>query len=405
MSGQYGGDEVNALVIDPGSHTTRAGFAGEDTPKCLISSNYGVAANGVDKFYGESRIHVPRQGMEIKSYVSGGVITDFDAAGDFWQHTFERHLRAPTAEHPLMITEPSWNSGPARGRTLEIAFEKLDSPAAYLLKNGVASAFAAGKSTALIIDIGHHVTSVTPVFDGVVLKRGLHKHEHAGAALNAEVEQMFAARNIRVVPHYSVKRKGRAETGEGATIDEGEGMTPSYLAAQRTRIVEEFKENILQVHEGRFDDGAASDQRTARSFEFPHGASETFRAERFRIPEALFTDSDDGKRQSIQHLVQQALQDSEPDTRPQLMQNIIVTGGSTLIPGAEARIQMELSNLYSGQKVRIFAAGNTIERKCSSWLGGSILSSLGTFHQLWFSRQEYDEAGADRLAVIEKRCR
>ena len=395
---------MNALVVDPGTHTTRAGFAGEDTPKFLVSSHYGVAANGTDRFYGENRIHVPRQGMEIKSYVSGGAIADFDAAADFWEYAFERHLRAATADHPLMITEPSWSAGQARAQTLEVAFERLKSPAAYLLKSGVASAFAAGKSTALIIDVGHAVTSVTPVYDGVVLKRGLHRHEYAGAALDAAVDRLLAERDLRIAPHYSVKRKGRGERGEGAVIDEGTGLTASYLASQRTRIVEEFKENMLQVYEGRYNDGDAS-QTTARTFEFPHGASEAFTGERYRIPEALFTDAEDGKRVSIQHLVQQALQDSDGDTRPQLMQNIIVTGGSTLIPGAEARIQMELSNLYSGQKVRIFAAGNTIERKCSSWLGGSILSSLGTFHQLWLSKQEYDEAGADRLAVIEKRCR
>lgn len=29
----FGGDEVGALVFDIGTHMTRAGFAGEDTPK------------------------------------------------------------------------------------------------------------------------------------------------------------------------------------------------------------------------------------------------------------------------------------------------------------------------------------------------------------------------------------
>ncbi|KAJ1676237.1 NuA4 histone acetyltransferase subunit, partial [Spiromyces aspiralis] len=34
----YGGDEVNALVIDVGSGWTRAGFAGEDIPKAFFPS-------------------------------------------------------------------------------------------------------------------------------------------------------------------------------------------------------------------------------------------------------------------------------------------------------------------------------------------------------------------------------
>lgn len=40
-------------------------------------------------------------------------------------------------------------------------------------------------------------------------------------------------------------------------------------------------------------------------------------------------------------------------------------------------------------QVKIHAPGNPIERKYGGWLGGSILASLGTFHQLWISREEW----------------
>lgn len=52
-------------------------------------------------------------------------------------------------------------------------------------------------------------------------------------------------------------------------------------------------------------------------------------------------------------------------------------------------------------KIKIHAAGNTTERKSSSWLGGSILASLGTFHQLWVSRKEYEEFGD---SIVHRRC-
>ena len=46
-------DEVNAVVVDVGSHTVKAGFAGEDTPKALFPAvsnlhrhiwHYGLAS-------------------------------------------------------------------------------------------------------------------------------------------------------------------------------------------------------------------------------------------------------------------------------------------------------------------------------------------------------------------------
>lgn len=35
------------------------------------------------------------------------------------------------------------------------------------------------------------------------------------------------------------------------------------------------------------------------------------------------------------------------------------------------------------------------------WIGGSILASLGTFQQMWISKQEYEEGGKQ---VVERKC-
>ena len=39
--GVYGGDEVGALVFDPGHFSLRVGYAGEDSPKAEIPSYAG----------------------------------------------------------------------------------------------------------------------------------------------------------------------------------------------------------------------------------------------------------------------------------------------------------------------------------------------------------------------------
>jgi len=41
------------------------------------------------------------------------------------------------------------------------------------------------------------------------------------------------------------------------------------------------------------------------------------------------------------------------------------------------------------------------ERKFSVWNGGSILSSLSTFQQMWISKEEYDEAGP---SIVHRKC-
>jgi actin-related protein len=45
-------------------------------------------------------------------------------------------------------------------------------------------------------------------------------------------------------------------------------------------------------------------------------------------------------------------------------------------------------------KVKLIAPATPQERRFSVWIGGSILASLGSFQQLWMSKQEYGEAGS-----------
>lgn len=52
------------------------------------------------------------------------------------------------------------------------------------------------------------------------------------------------------------------------------------------------------------------------------------------------------------------------------------------------------------QKIKIHAPAIPYERKYASWLGGSILASLGSFHQLWVTKEEYEEHG---ISIVHQR--
>ena len=56
------------------------------------------------------------------------------------------------------------------------------------------------------------------------------------------------------------------------------------------------------------------------------------------------------------------------------------------------RVSSLVPSLFSDSflaQVKIHAPGNPTERRYGGWLGGSILASLGTFHQLWISKEEW----------------
>ena len=82
-------------------------------------------------------------------------------------------------------------------------------------------------------------------------------------------------------------------------------------------------------------------------------------------------------------MIQAALAGVDVDIRPHLLANIVVTGGSTLLNGFNDRLNYEVTTMYSSiSRVRIQAPGNSVERKYAGWIGGSILASLGSFHQV-----------------------
>ena len=85
-----------------------------------------------------------------------------------------------------------------------------------------------------------------------------------------------------------------------------------------------------------------------------------------------------------------------------LIQNIMLTGGTTMFPGLSSRMNMELENIlteqkYSGDASRVKKTGMLIHdpprRKHSVFIGASFLAKASEDDQ-WISRAAYEENGA-----------
>ncbi len=179
----YGGDEVSAIVVDVGSDTTKAGYAGEDSPKMVFPSALGVlSSDDGAKKYSVDEMNFPTPGLEVCSAFTDGLISNWEgyeqARGDtcalslslslhalthathartcqqIWTHTLKNRLRIESVEHPLMVAEPTHNKREQREKMVQLLFEKFQPPALFLAKNSVLSSFAVGRPTSLVIDCG-----------------------------------------------------------------------------------------------------------------------------------------------------------------------------------------------------------------------------------------------------------
>lgn len=336
-------------------------------------------------------------------------------------------------DHPLFMVEPSWNPSKAREKCTEIALESWATPAFYLGRSGVMAAFGAGKPSALVIDFGASQLSVTPIHDGMVLKKGIMRSNIGGNFLSSQVRATLASADpqpITITPHYLVKSKQPVDAGQAANAIIREfpsGFKPpqdSFKKYQEEKVVLEFKEIGLQAwtnpnvpFRGQ-GESMTREPLYAHPFEFPDGYNQAFSSERFKIVETLFDNqcyitppagSEDATlypapdpQHTLPGLIRQSLGQVDVDIRPHLLGNVVLTGGGSLIRGLPDRIHQDLQKMYPSTKVRIQASGMAVERKFGSWIGGSIIASLGTFHQMWISKKEYDEHGA---SIVEKRCK
>lgn len=448
-------DEVSAIILDPGYSSVRAGFAGEEIPKSFVNSHYGVSDAG--KFtFGDDAIHNPLAGLDIRNPMSKeGIVEDWDTATQLWEYAITSRLTSfkqsdprtnglndpsehamdveeveegerTLGEHPLLMTETAWNTPKNREKAIEVAMESWGCPAFWLARNSVMAAFGGGKATSLVIDVGASTASVISIHDGLILKKSVQKSPIAGNWLSSQLRSLFASTEpkVNLVPHFVIASKTPVDAGAPAqaTYRKYENKIPeSFRALQEERVLTEFKESVVQVWNGmgRLNTVNANGvsntdyvkSQPGRVFEFPDGANQMWGVERMSVAEGLFDERAAlpipnepalTKAQTIPEMVRQSLAAVDIDLRPHLLGNVVVTGGTTLINGFTDRLHNELTAMYPGARVKIQAAGLTAERRFGSWIGGSILGSLGTFHQMWVSRKEYEEFGVN---VVEKRCK
>lgn len=273
------------------------------------------------------------------------------------------------------------------------------------------SRFSSGKPTALVVDVGASNVSITPVHDGLILKKGVVRSPLAGNFISSQLRVLFSTSQpqITLKPHYLINSKTPVDAGAPPqatyrTFPAATAPRQSFRWLQEDRILTEFKESVVQVWPGPgrlsalSQNGGTNEEHAktlpGRPFEMPDGWNQMFGVERYRVSEGLFdakmaladpTHPAPSQSQTIPALIQSSIAQVDVDIRPHLLANVVVTGGSSLLFQFTERLNHELVALYPAPKLRVSAPGNTVERRFASWIGGSILASLGTFHQVWRS--------------------
>ncbi|KAK8896882.1 hypothetical protein M9Y10_014808 [Tritrichomonas musculus] len=364
-------DEVQTVIIDNGSGTIKAGYAGDEAPRSVFPTFIGRPRCDVYEFTNKNeKVYVGDEAMvnscicNLKYPVERGIVVNWDDMEKVWNYTFDKELHINPAEHPLFIIEAPRNPKANSEKLIQIAFETFNVPSFYLSSDDPLSIYSSVRTTGVTCDIGYGVTKINSVYEGKSLLKEI-------------VRYNFGAQDVMKMLGSNLEERGYY-----------------FTTSEEKEILRDIIEKVCYVpldYESELRKAKTSSE-CDRSFFLPDCNVIDLNEERFRCTELLFRPELDGfEIDGISKSIHKVIKEADIDVRKELYANIVISGGISMLDGLPERVEKEINEMAPPKTVVKVIAPK--ERKYAEWIGASILASLVTFPQRVITRDKYNDNG------------
>lgn len=369
----------NIAVIDYGCQSIKAGYAynfpGEDQPSVITPCAVEVDAPSSS---GRSpEVHFP---------VHGGKITNFDEFESLIHYVLYSRLGwIMGQEGNVVLTEPILTSRPDRERVTQLMFEVFNANGVFIQDQPVCSLYAAGKTSGLVVDVGHSKVDVSTVTEGLLNSSSATRLPYGGEQLTQYLDHLLAQRGIKLSSLHDVE----------------------VLKEQCAKCADsslEFRVAMNAGHTGSSNNPAPTNE----TYKLPDGQEVRIQQEGLMLGEALFNPTLLGLNNDLGIAETAFVVASTQDTllKKVSFETMLVCGGSSVIPGLSSRFYNEVSS-YLPPGVNSIMCGlpeympQPHSLKHSAWMGAAILAKVVMQSNQFVGKADYEEAGP---GAIQRKC-
>ncbi|KAG2484373.1 hypothetical protein HYH03_016789 [Edaphochlamys debaryana] len=380
------GDSV--AVLDYGGRWLKAGWAfnfpTEEEPRYMTPNAVLVEQEG-----GGSELQRPVQRGKIASweqFESLAYYALYDLMG--WELGNEGNI---------MLCEPLLTSRPDREMLTQLMFEVFNVNSLFVQDTAVLSLYAVGRLTGLVVDIGHDKIDVATVTEGALNPSTVRRLDYGGDQMTQLMQRQMA--------DPSRQANGAASP-----------MSDAAAGALTEEAAEALKELCARCAESESTYNAATGASGSPSatpaapetFRLPDGQEFTVTTEGLNVGEALFRPG------PLLGLVGPSPAEAACDSassldvvlRKVMMENMLLVGGGSVIPGVGARFVSEVRSMVSHSTnpnlipTPEYMPSPAVPRD-APWVGGAVVAKVAQIQNHFIFKADYDEAGP---IAVHRRC-
>ncbi len=371
---------LRPIIIDFGSNTFRMGFAGDDFPDIVAPSIYvdisdfsfnSDVIDGLEDIFINNNENIEKQlfGNDALKFQNILKVHEFIKEQNYivlfkyFNHYYKK-LDIPSKyqyKQPIVLITPFSMTDVAKNKLQQTFFGLYNFPKILFLPESQSILSTLGMTSGVVVNFGESITYISTIFRGFtnIMARDVFPiagQELTNGFLNMVLTEKGVGRNL-YLDNILVK----------------EIKEKTSICIQDPRNVEKIKNKIKE-----------GEKKYNQLIKFPDGTSIEINSERFMLSEPLFNPrlihiDYIGLGEAIANVVKTW----DRENWQELLSNIVLSGGGSLIPGLKERMLFEISEHFSERLKPSVKVISVSGRENMGWIGASILLSKSQLQKGW----------------------